>query len=262
MKRTAPRFPLTLDAVTPNMSITASSAYQRPQRPVREAAQASGPAPSGMGLDSDAVRRSLVDKLRAGGVRHEAVLAAIAAVPRHCFVDPALVQQAYEDTSLPIGLQQTISKPSVIARMLALLLGPERSRLGKRVLEIGTGCGYQAALLAQLARSVVSVERLKPLHHKARALLDSAGVRDVRLVYGDGRLGHAPNAPYDAIISAAGGEALPAAWLEQLAIGGRLVAPVHKPSGQVLMLVERDTNGYRSALHDGVHFVPLESGVA
>jgi protein-L-isoaspartate(D-aspartate) O-methyltransferase len=129
------------------------------------------------------------------------------------------------------------------------------------VLEIGTGCGYQAALLAQLTRHVFSVERLRPLHHKARELLDAAGVRNVRLVYGDGRLGHAPNAPYDAIISAAGGDEIPPAWLDQLAIGGRLVAPVQTAQGQVLMLVERDTNGYRQTQHDGVHFVPLESGV-
>jgi protein-L-isoaspartate(D-aspartate) O-methyltransferase len=248
MKRSGARFPLTLDDV--------AAAGQRGAPKVGGAVP-----PSGIGLETDAVRAQLVQRLRAGGVTQEAVLAAIGAVHRHRFVDPALVAQAYEDTSLPIGLQQTISKPGVIARMLALLLGPERGRLGSRVLEIGTGCGYQAALLAQLTRHVFSVERLRPLHQKARELLDAAGVRNVRLVYGDGRLGHAPNAPYDAIISAAGGDEIPPAWLDQLAIGGRLVAPVQTAQGQVLMLVERDTNGYRQTQHDGVHFVPLESGV-
>jgi protein-L-isoaspartate(D-aspartate) O-methyltransferase len=114
-----------------------------------------------------------------------------------------------------------------------------------------------------IARSVVSVERLKPLHDRARAHLDAIGVRNVRLVYGDGRAGHAPNAPYDAIVSAAGGEDLPSAWLEQLAVGGRLVAPVHAAAGggQVLVVVDRDVAGYHRHVHDAVHFVPLESGI-
>jgi protein-L-isoaspartate(D-aspartate) O-methyltransferase len=204
----------------------------------------------------------MVRRLRAGGIADETVLAAFAAVPRHRFVDGGLVAQAYEDTSLPIGLGQTISKPSVVARMLVLLLAGRATPLA-RVLEIGSGCGYQAALLATMARDVVSLERLRPLHQRARANLDAIGIGNVRLVYGDGRVGHAPRAPYEAIVAAAGGDELPPAWLEQLAVGGRLVAPVHSATqgGQVLLVVDRDAAGYRRRVHDAVRFVPLESGV-
>jgi protein-L-isoaspartate(D-aspartate) O-methyltransferase len=212
----------------------------------------------------------MVQRLRAAGVGDEVVLAAMASVPRHAFVDTALAAQAYEDTSLPIGYGQTISKPSVVARMLGLLMGAPasqpRGRLG-RVLEIGTGCGYQAALLARLARSVISVERLRPLYDKAREQLApmraAHGSGDIRLVYGDGRLGHPPNAPYDGIIAAAGGDELPEAWLEQLGVGARLVAPVCSggDGAQALVVVERTQTGYRRSFDEAVHFVPLKSGL-
>jgi protein-L-isoaspartate(D-aspartate) O-methyltransferase len=208
----------------------------------------------------------MVARLRAEGLRCEPVLQALGQVERHRFVDTALATQAYEDTSLPIGLQQTISKPSVVARMLALLFEGDAARtqghLG-RVLEIGTGCGYQAAVLMLLARGVVSIERLRPLHDKARAHLGSLRHgTDLRLVHGDGRLGHAPRAPYQSIVAAAGGEDLPAAWLDQLDIGGRLVAPMHDPArgGQVLVVVDRRADGLVTHRHDAVHFVPLKSG--
>ena len=262
-----PRFPLALDRVAP--SSRASAQPQRPQRPVHEAAADArrATAPSGLGLDSSGVRARMVQRLRAGGVHSDAVLAAFAAVPRHHFVDTALVTQAYEDTALPIGHGQTISKPSVVARMLELLCEGRGARaqghLG-RVLEIGTGCGYQAALLLQLSRHVVSIERLRPLHERARELLATMPRSHLRLVHGDGRLGHAPNAPYDTIVAAAGGEDLPPAWLDQLAVGGRLVAPMRSPdgSGQVLVVVDRDEAGLRRRLHEAVQFVPLKSGVA
>jgi protein-L-isoaspartate(D-aspartate) O-methyltransferase len=270
------RFPLSLDKVVAGAASApaagrAGGGLLRPQRPVQEAAREAlrRQAPAGLGLDSAAVRARMVARLAAEGVRSEPVLAAMGEVPRHLFVDSALVPQAYEDTSLPIGLGQTISKPAVVARMLALLVDrpgggaahAPRAPLG-RVLEIGTGCGYQAAVLARLARSVISVERLKPLHERARANLDAAGVPGVRLVWGDGRLGHGPNSPYDTIISAAGGEELPAAWIEQLAVGGRLVAPLHSPAdgGQVLVVLDRTATGLRRSVHDAVHFVPLKSG--
>jgi protein-L-isoaspartate(D-aspartate) O-methyltransferase len=131
-----------------------------------------------------------------------------------------------------------------------------------RVLEIGTGCGYQAALLAGLAKQVFSVERLKPLHDKARELMAPLRLANVRLVYGDGMLGHAPNAPYDAIIAAAGGESLPQAWLDQLGIGGRLVAPVRDGvDRQVLVVVDRTEQGFDRAVYEAVQFVPLRSGI-
>ena len=243
----------------------------RPQRPLHEAAReaARALAPVGVGLDSATVRARMVARLAAEGVGSEPVLAAMGEVPRHLFVDSALMAQAYEDTSLPIGLGQTISKPAVVARMLALLVQrpgvagsvAARAPLG-RVLEIGTGCGYQAALLSRLARSVFSIERLKPLHERARANLDAAGIAGVRLVWGDGRLGHAPNAPYDTIVSAAGGQELPPAWAQQLAVGGRLVVPLHSPAdgGQVLVVIDRGADGWHRSVHDAVHFVPLKSG--
>ena len=239
----------------------------RPQRPVASAhADAARPAgASGLGLDSAGVRRRMVERLRSAGIVHAGVLGAMAAVARHLFVDAALVTQAYEDTSLPIGHGQTISKPSVVARMIELLFGGANARrsggLG-RVLEIGTGCGYQAAVLARLSQQVLSVERLKALHDKARDLLSAARSDNLRLVYGDGMLGHAPNAPYDSIISAAGGSAVPPAWLEQLAIGGRLVAPVMEAgtSRQVLVVIDRTESGYDRSTCEVVQFVPLKSG--
>ncbi len=231
-------------------------------------------APTGLGLDSAGVRRRLVLRLREGGVHHEAVLAAFDAVPRHLFVDAALVTQAYEDTSLPIGHGQTISKPSVVARMIEMLFGsahargyararPERDGKLGHVLEIGTGCGYQAALLAHVAKQVTSVERLKPLHDKARELLAPLRSTNMRLVYGDGMRGHAPNAPYDAIIAAAGGAEVPPAWLDQLAVGGRLVSPVRAAmgAGQVLIVIDRTDQGYERSVYEPVKFVPLKSGL-
>ena len=289
MTRT-PRFPLALERLQGPAKASAGTAAAdvlRPQRPLQHAAhKAQQPrAPSGLGLDSAAVRQRMVQRLRADGLACEPVLAALAQVERHRFVDSALATQAYEDTSLPIGLSQTISKPSVVGHMLALLFegawAAEHGQLG-RVLEIGTGCGYQAALLALLARSVVSVERLRALHDKARenlalypqapqALqahplppLAAARRGDLQLVFGDGRLGHAPRAPYQSIVAAAGGEDLPAAWLDQLDVGGRLVAPLHdaERGGQVLIVVDRRPSGLVSRRLDAVHFVPLKSGTA
>lgn len=270
------RFPVALDRVgAPGTAAPAAPRPRemlRPQRPLHEAARdaARQGAPSGLGLDSDQVRQRMVRKLQQAGLRSEALAAAMCAVPRHAFVDSALAIQAYEDTSLPIGHGQTISKPSVVARMIDLLFDGQTARAGGqlgRVLEVGTGCGYQTALLAKLARRVVSIERLKPLHDKARDNLADLGLEPrlahVRLVHGDGMLGHAPLAPYDSIIAAAGGEDLPDAWLDQLAVGGRLVAPVHRGDGrgQVLVVVDRHPRGCVHAEHEAVHFVPLKSGV-
>ncbi len=261
------RFPLALDQVHGAAGRPSTAEVLRPQRPLQQAAEDAArrrPA-TGLGLDSAAVRARMVERLRADGIGCEPVLQAFAAIERHRFVDSALATQAYEDTSLPIGLQQTISKPSVVARMLALLfegaLAREHGHLG-RVLEIGTGCGYQAALLARLSRGLVSIERIKPLFDKAQENLAPMRHGDVRLVHGDGRLGHAPRAPYQSIVAAAGGEDLPAAWLDQLAVGGRLVAPMLEASrgGQVLLVVDRHAEGLSQRWLDAVHFVPLKSG--
>jgi protein-L-isoaspartate(D-aspartate) O-methyltransferase len=260
------RFPASLSNVAPAAS--QGAATLRPQRHLEEAVrdQRRQVAPTGLGMDSALVRQRMVDRLRADGVRSEPVLLAMAAVQRHRFVDSALAIQAYEDTSLPIGLGQTISKPSVVARMLEwLFLGDtarQRGHLG-RVLEIGTGCGYQAAVLAQVASQVVSIERLKPLHELANRHLKALQVPHCQLLYADGMLGHAPRAPYDSIVAAAGGEEVPQAWLDQLAVGGRLVAPAASADGrgQVLVVVDRLPDGLRRVVGETVQFVPLKSGI-
>jgi len=220
---------------------------------------------SGIGLDSQAVRARMVNRLAAQGVSDVQVLAAMGRVERHRFVDTALVNQAYEDTSLPIGLGQTISKPNVVARMLELLrqgAAGQPDKLG-RVLEIGTGCGYQAAVLSHLASEVYSIERLRGLHDKARENLRTLRLPNVHLLFGDGMIGYAKGAPYAAIIAAAGGEAIPPAWIEQLAMGGRLVAPLQTAQGaQALVVIDKTPQGLRQTLLEAVHFVPLKSGTS
>ncbi|WP_175969721.1 protein-L-isoaspartate(D-aspartate) O-methyltransferase [Burkholderia sp. BCC0322] len=219
-------------------------------------------APAGtFALTSERVRERMVERLRANGVTDARVLEAMAAVPRHMFVDPGLATQAYEDSALPIGHQQTISKPSVVARMIELAMA---GRTLERVLEIGTGCGYQAAVLSHVARDVYSIERIKPLYERAKLNLRPLRVPNIRLHYGDGRVGLPSAAPFDAIVIAAAGLDVPQALLEQLAIGGRLVAPVGAQSGshQVLTLVERVAHAqWRESRLDRVFFVPLKSGV-
>ena len=266
------KFPLILGRVQGGAGGGAGASAKTVLRPQRHAAEAHADAsprrapPAGHGLDSAGVRDRMVARLRAGGTRHPRVLAAFAAVPRHAFVDAGLATQSYEDTSLPIGHGQTISKPSVVARMLELLFeGANARREGHlgAALEIGTGCGYQAALLCELSSRVLSVERLKPLHDKARELLAPMRSNKLRLVFADGMLGHPPSAPYDSIIAAAGGGELPSAWLDQLAIGGRLVSPVEQGErGQALVVVDRTEAGFARSVHEGVKFVPLKSGLS
>lgn len=229
------------------------------------AARQAAPVPLGFGLDSAAVRARMVQKLAAGGISAAPVLQAMTTVERHRFVDSALVNQAYEDTSLPIGLGQTISKPSIVARMSELLLGAEGARAGGlgRVLEIGTGCGYQAAVLSLLAREVYSMERLRGLHEKARDNLRPFRLTNVHLLLGDGMQGYAKGAPYAAIIAAAGGDVVPQAWCDQLAVGGRLVAPMALAGGQqMLLVIDKTLHGFQRSVLEPVHFVPLKSGIA
>jgi len=249
-----PSFPARLDGGP------ARPAAPRPAAPAVVSAK-----PAGVGLDSHAVRARMVQKLAAQGVGDPRVLAAMGAVERHRFVDTALATQAYEDTSLPIGLGQTISKPNVVARMIELLLAGRTDAQGKlgRVLEVGTGCGYQAAVLSCVATEVYSVERLRGLHDKARENLRYLRLPNVHLLFGDGMVGYAKGAPYAGIIAAAGGEALPQSWTDQLAEGGRIVAPVVRPGGQqALVVVEKAAGQLKHTVLESVHFVPLKSGVA
>lgn len=249
----------------------ASAPSARPSQPhtavqarphVTPSAGAPGVALNGaLALTSERVRERMVERLRANGVTDPRVLQALATVPRHMFVDPGLAAQAYEDAALPIGHHQTISKPSVVARMLELA-GAGREL--DRVLEIGTGCGYQAAVLSRIARDVYSIERIKPLYERAKTNLRPLRIPNIRLHYGDGRLGLPSAAPFDAVVIAAAGFDVPQALLEQLAIGGRLVAPVAEQDEQtqVLTLVERTGPAqWRESRLDRVFFVPLKSGV-
>ncbi len=221
--------------------------------------------PLGVGMDSAAVRARMVHKLAEGGITDAALLSAMNTIERHRFVDTALAGQAYEDTSLPIGLSQTISKPNVVARMIELLRQggalDAQGRLG-RVLEIGSGCGYQAAILAQLCKEVYSIERLRGLYEKALVNIRYLAAPNLHLLLGDGMLGHPKGAPFAGIIAAAGGEAIPQAWIYQLAVGGRIVAPMNLGTGQSLMVLDKTAQGVKQTVLESVLFVPLKSGVA
>jgi protein-L-isoaspartate(D-aspartate) O-methyltransferase len=213
---------------------------------------------SGIGMTSPRTRARMVERLRNEGIKDEVVLAAMNTVPRHIFVDEALGTRAYDDVSLPIGFGQTISQPYIVARMLEIV------RAGKpldRVLEIGTGCGYQAAVLAQLARDVYSVERIQPLYERAKRCLDELQVGNVVLHYADGGMGLPQAAPFDGIIMAAAATHVPPTLLEQLAMGGRMVLPLGTQE-QVLCLYERDAQGIRETRLEPVKFVPLLMGKA
>ena len=210
----------------------------------------------GIGMTSQRTRDRMVARLREKGIRDEAVLAAIAAVPRHIFIEEALASRAYEDTALPIGFEQTISQPFIVARMLEAI-GPER-RLGT-VLEVGTGCGYQAAVLARLAKEVYSVERIAGLLEKARSNLRPLRLSNLRLVHADGNQGLPEAAPFDGIIVAAAAPGVPQALLQQLASGGRMIVPVGADN-QVLCLIEKTSTGLTEKWLDAVRFVPLRGG--
>lgn len=211
----------------------------------------------GVGMTSQRTRARMIERLREKGIRNEAVLKAMAAVPRHVFVEEALASRAYEDTALPLGMGQTISQPFVVARMIELLLNG-RSSLGK-TLEVGAGCGYQAAVLAQLTSEVYSIERLGPLLEKAKANLRQLQQFNVRLKHADGQFGLPEASPFDSIIVAAAGLKVPQALLEQLALGGRLVLPVGATE-QYLSFIERTPQAFVETRLDPVRFVPLLAG--
>ncbi len=212
----------------------------------------------GIGMTSQRTRGRLIERLRAQGIQDEVVLAAMNAVPRHIFVDEALASRAYDDVSLPLGFGQTISRPYVVARMIEIL---RNAGALNRVLEIGTGCGYQAAVLAQVAKEVYSVERVQPLYKRAEDYLDELQVHNVTLRHADGHMGLPEAAPFDGIIMAAAATHVPSALLEQLALGGRMVLPLGA-KGQHLCLIERDAKGYRETRLEEVRFVPLLAGKA
>jgi len=211
----------------------------------------------GIGMTSQRTRDRLVQRLQEEGISNLQVLEAISRTPRHIFVDEALASRSYEDTALPIGHGQTISQPYVVARMTAALL--ESGSLDK-VLEVGTGSGYQAAIIAPLAGQVYSVERIQPLLDQARERLTELQLRNVRLKHSDGSWGWPEFAPYDAIIATAAPEQVPEALLQQLAVGGRLVMPVGPQGVQELVLLTRTEEGIERQVLDKVSFVPMLGG--
>jgi protein-L-isoaspartate(D-aspartate) O-methyltransferase len=212
-------------------------------------------------MASEAVRRAMVARVAKQGVRDGVVLGAMEAVPRHLFIEPALSAQAYIDASLPIGHNQTISQPYIVARMIEAMRASLASggQLG-RVLEIGTGCGYQAAVLSFVAREVYSIERIKPLHELAKTNLRPLRISNLRLQYGDGMLGLPQVAPFDGIILAAAGLEVPQALLEQLAIGAHLVAPVGAQVQHLQRITRIGKSEWASETLEACHFVPLRPG--
>jgi protein-L-isoaspartate(D-aspartate) O-methyltransferase len=214
---------------------------------------------SGIGMTSARTRERLIARLREQGITNEQVLARIRAVPRHLFVDEALASRAYEDTALPIGHGQTISQPYIVARMTEALLeaGPAR-----KVLEVGTGCGYQTAVLAPLVFSLYSVERIAALQARARKVLRELKIANVHMKHGDGFEGWAAYAPFDGIICAAAAYSVPNTLLEQLADGGRLIIPVGPDREQQLLRVTRRGDRLEREILGPVTFVPLLHGLS
>jgi protein-L-isoaspartate(D-aspartate) O-methyltransferase len=214
---------------------------------------------SGIGMTSQRTRMRMVERLRAQGIRDEVVLSVLGEVPRHLFVDEALASRAYEDIALPLGFGQTISSPYTVARM------SELARAGGvlgRVLEIGTGCGYQAAVLSRLAKEVYSIERLAPLLTKARAHFREFRVSNVRLRHGDGHVGMPEVAPFDAIVMSAAATHVPKTLMEQLQVGAKMILPMVQGGEQRLCVIERSAHGYVEKKMDVVKFVPLLPGIA
>lgn len=224
---------------------------KRPSPPVDKMAN--------MPLVSEAVRKAMVQRIAQQGVQDPMVLAAMEKVPRHYFLEPGLATQAYIDASLPIGYHQTISQPYIVARMIEVMREGTEGKL-PRVLEIGTGCGYQAAVLAEVAEEVYSIERIRPLHEQARGNLRPLRIPNLRLHYGDGMLGLPQCGPFDGIILAAAGLDVPQALLDQMTIGGRLVAPVGTKEQRLKLVIRTKRNEWMADMLEPCNFVPLRPG--
>jgi protein-L-isoaspartate(D-aspartate) O-methyltransferase len=225
-------------------------------------AQPAAARPSGLGLDSDAARARMVEQLRERGIGNDAIHGAMRRIPRHAFVDPGLAAQAYDDIALPIGHGQTISKASSVARLLQVAGVGERPAAQMRVLDIGSGCGYQAAVLALLAREVFSVERIKALHDRARLNVRGLRLFNLHLLHLDANALPPSFGRFDAIISAASASDVPTSWFDHLADGGVLVSPVGDDEQQLLRVDRAFGGALRRTVIEGVRFVPLKSGRA
>jgi protein-L-isoaspartate(D-aspartate) O-methyltransferase len=212
----------------------------------------------GIGMTSQRARNRLIEQLRQMGLRSEAVLEIMKTTPRHIFVDEALASRAYDNTALPIGHNQTISQPYIVARMTEALLA---DGIPEKVLEIGTGCGYQTMVLSRMVKHVYSIERIEALLFKARERFHTLKTRNISAKHGDGNLGWPAKAPFDGIVVSAAPIGVPENLLEQLAVNGRLVIPVGKSGGQELLLITRTEEGFEEKRLDFVSFVPMLKGV-
>lgn len=213
---------------------------------------------TGIGMTSLRTRDRMLVRLREQGIKDEVVLSAMGEIPRHIFVDEALSIRAYEDVSLPIGFGQTISQPYIVARMTEVL---RNGAPLNKVLEIGTGCGYQTAVLSKVAKEVISLERIRPLLMKARSHLRTLKFTNIKLDHADGSVGLEAFAPFDSIIVTAAASHVPQDLLEQLAIGGRMIIPIGT-TAQILTLIERKANEYVQTKLETVKFVPLLGGIS
>ena len=244
-----------LHGITPTNSNTRISATRLPRLQDRPSIV---PVSENLGLNSERLRAAMVQRLHDQGITDQRILAAMQMVPRHAFVDEALASRAYDDAALPIGHGQTISQPWVVARMIAAVC---ESTLPNRVLEVGTGCGYQAAVMSQVFNQVYSIERIRALYDIAREHLRALHLTKVRLSFGDGMAGLPAAAPYDAIIVAAAGIRIPQALLDQLSVGGILIAPEGTSAQRLVKVLRTSESSWERFELEAVRFVPLKSGL-
>ena len=248
-----------LQGITASNSNTRISATRIPSRSASQTATATAPLTSdNLGLNSERPRAAMVQRLQAQGISNDLVLAAMQTIPRHALVDEALASRAYDDASLPIGHGQTISQPWVVARMIASVCG---ATMPTRVLEVGTGCGYQAAVMAQVFQQVHSIERIRALYDMAKERLRALRLTKVRLVHGDGMLGLPSVAPFDAIVVAAAGIRIPQALFMQLSVGGVLIAPEGSGAQRLVRVTRTGASSWDRQELEEVRFVPLKSGL-
>ena len=246
-----------LHGITASNSNTRISATRIPNR-IADGHASSNGLSDNLGLNFERLRAAMVQRLQTQGITNDQVLAAMQSIPRHAFVDEALASRAYDDASLPIGHGQTISQPWVVARMIAAVCADE---MPKRVLEVGTGCGYQAAVMSKVFAQVHSIERIRALYDMAKERLRALRLTKVRLVHGDGMLGLPNVAPFEAIVVAAAGMRIPQALLAQLAIGGVLIAPEGTSTQRLVRITRTGASSWDRQELEEVRFVPLKAGL-